>query len=194
MPVEAEKDADATIAVARILRRWLSHPPDRGRVFRRLATFVAKRGARHEEQRAGPSNRETTLAAIRNLTPTSRHAHQFFYSDFHHYLDLQVAFGNQLLQAPILGLELLQPPRTSSAWKPPNRLSHFSLIPCRFATADTGSRSPSRMIASLFVNNAFCASLPPNREPVSHVIDGPKSNGQVSNEVIHFLGPSEPAS
>src|SRR4249919_1788496 len=78
MPVAAEKDTDAAIAIARILRRQLLHPLDHARVLHRLAALVAQRRSRHREQRAGPSYRETTLPAIRNLTPTSRHAHQFF--------------------------------------------------------------------------------------------------------------------
>jgi hypothetical protein len=49
-----------------------------------------------------PVGRETTLLAIRKLTPTSRHAHQFFCCDFLHDLDLEVAFSNQLLQPRIL--------------------------------------------------------------------------------------------
>ncbi len=43
-----------------------------------LATLVTQRRSRHLKQRAGPPRRETTLRAIRNLTPTGRHAHQFF--------------------------------------------------------------------------------------------------------------------
>jgi hypothetical protein len=78
MAVSAEKDADAAVAVARILRRKLPHPLDRGHVLRCLATAVAQRRSRHRKQRAGPPHRETTLPAIRNLPPASRHAHQFF--------------------------------------------------------------------------------------------------------------------
>ena len=37
MPVAAEKDTDATVAVARILRRQLPHPLNRRRVLRHLA-------------------------------------------------------------------------------------------------------------------------------------------------------------
>jgi hypothetical protein len=76
--VAPKKDADAAIAVARILRRQLLHPLDHGRVLRRLATLVAQRRSRYREQRAGPPRRETTLPAIHNLPPAGRHAHQFF--------------------------------------------------------------------------------------------------------------------
>src|SRR4029077_15729169 len=78
MPIAAEKDADAGIAIARIVRRQVPQPLDHTRVLHRLAALVAQRRSCHREQRAGPSYRETTLPAIRNLTPTSRHAHQFF--------------------------------------------------------------------------------------------------------------------
>ena len=64
--VAAEKDTDAAIAIARILRRQLLHPLDHARVLHRLAALVAQRRSRHREQRAGPSYRETTLPAIRN--------------------------------------------------------------------------------------------------------------------------------
>src|SRR5262249_60305485 len=77
--VAPEKNADATITVARILPRQLLHPLHHGRVAGRLATLVAQCRSRHIKQRAGPPRRETTtLLAIRNLPPTGRHAHQFF--------------------------------------------------------------------------------------------------------------------
>jgi hypothetical protein len=76
--VAPEKDADAAIAVARILRRQLLHPFNHRRVFRGLATLLVQRRPRHREQRAGPPGRETTLPAHTQLAAASRHAHQFF--------------------------------------------------------------------------------------------------------------------
>jgi hypothetical protein len=78
MPIATEKNADAPIAVARILQRQLLHPLDDRRVLAELPALVAQRRSRHLEQRAGPPHRETTLPAIRNLPSTDRHAHQFF--------------------------------------------------------------------------------------------------------------------
>src|ERR1700741_3609360 len=78
MTVAPEKDADAPIAAERILLRPLLHPLNNGCVLRHLAAAVAQPRSCHAEQRAGPSHREATLSAIRNLTSTSRHAHQFF--------------------------------------------------------------------------------------------------------------------
>jgi hypothetical protein len=73
-----EKDADAAITVARIPRRQALHSLHYRGVLRGLAALIAQRRSRHREQRAGPPRRETTLPAIRNLLPASRHAHQFF--------------------------------------------------------------------------------------------------------------------
>ncbi len=78
VPVTAKKDADATVAVARVLRRQRPHPPDHRRILGQLPALVAQRRSRHREQRAGPPRREPTLPAIRHSPPASRHAHQFF--------------------------------------------------------------------------------------------------------------------
>src|SRR5262249_15482218 len=78
MPVATEKNADAPIAVARILHRQLLHPLNDRRVLAELPALVAQRHRRPLDQRAAPPHRETTLPAIHNLPPTGRHAHQFF--------------------------------------------------------------------------------------------------------------------
>jgi hypothetical protein len=108
--VAPEKDADAAIAVARILRRQLLHPFNHRRVFRGLATLIVQRRPRHREQRAGPPGRETTLPAHTQLAAGEPARSPVFCGDFLHHLDLEIPLGHQLLQPRILGLELLQAP------------------------------------------------------------------------------------
>src|SRR5437763_15046745 len=73
-----EKDADAAIAVARILCRQLLHPLDDTCVLAELPAVVAQRRSRHPEQRAGPPYRETSPPGIRNFPPPGRPPHRFF--------------------------------------------------------------------------------------------------------------------
>jgi hypothetical protein len=90
--------------------------------FAALAAPVAQRRSGHRKQRAGPSGRETTLPATQ-LDVDELARSPVFCRDFLHDLDLEVAFGNQLLQPNIIGLELLEAPHFVRL-DPPNRLRH----------------------------------------------------------------------
>jgi hypothetical protein len=65
--------------------------------------------------------RQPAAHRIRHLLATDRHAHHFCTDPLH--LDLEVAFGHELLQPRVLRLELLQPP--SSGWNEPNRFFYL---------------------------------------------------------------------
>src|SRR5207344_559801 len=57
-------------------------------------------------------------------------------------------------------------------------------MPCRLATAATGSRSASRMIATICSSeNRPFRIAPSESEPVSQLIDGPKIPGQVTRSI-----------
>src|SRR5262249_30892666 len=105
--VAPEKNADATITVARILPRQLLHPLHHGRVAGRLATLEAQARSRTINQRAGPPRHAPGHTQLAADGPARS---PVFCGDFLHDLDLEITLGNQLLQPRILGLELLQAP------------------------------------------------------------------------------------
>src|SRR5215468_9620604 len=78
MPVATEEDADAPVAVARILPGELAYPRQHRGILLRLARAVAQRRAGHLEQRAGPPLRQAPPRRIRHLGTASPHAHHFF--------------------------------------------------------------------------------------------------------------------
>src|SRR5205823_9811994 len=75
-----------------------------------------------------------------------------FCGDFLHHLDLEIALGHQLLQPGVLRLELPQAPDVARLQAPETLAPSVDRLladPCRLATAETGSRSASRMIATI---------------------------------------------
>jgi hypothetical protein len=141
--------------------------------------------------------------ARRTETPRSRpHATCWQLTSFllrlPHHLDLEVALSHQLLEPRTLHSSCFKR-RTSLGSIPPKRLRHVqivcSLMPCRWRSLPPPAISrPDYREHLLFRKARFTHH--PLREPVSQVVDGPKSQGQVNHapwaEAVHpiWLGSS----
>ena len=100
--VAPEKDADAAIAVARILRRQLLHPLDHGRVLRRLAAPGSSTPITPPRTACRPAVPRDHAPGHTQLAAGEPAHLPVFCGDFLHHLDLEITFGDQLLQPRIL--------------------------------------------------------------------------------------------
>src|SRR6516164_9309162 len=76
--VAVEEDADAPVAIARILASELAHAREDRRVGGILARSITEGRSRHLKKRAGPPLRQATACRKGDGLPTSQHAYQFF--------------------------------------------------------------------------------------------------------------------
>src|SRR5205823_1675926 len=108
-----------------------------------------------------------------------------FCGDFLHHLDLEITLGHQLLEPGVLRLELPQAPDVARLQAPETLAPSVDrLLADPVPLGHRRNRIAVRLADDrdhlLFREPDLCALLPPNREPVSHVIHGPKSLGQIT--------------
>lgn len=73
-----QEDADATVAVARVLRRELPHRSEHWRILGRQAQLVARGGPRHSDQPAGAAQTQPPCTHEVQLHASCQRAHHFF--------------------------------------------------------------------------------------------------------------------
>ena len=150
MAVAVEENADAPIAVPRILRRQLLHPRDHRRILRGLPAAILQRRSRHETacRPAAPRGHAPGHTPLAAGEPARS---PFFCGDFLHHLNLEIALRHQLLQPPILHLELPQALELARTVPLPNSLSS---VGSSFILATTALPSASLLSASIALDSA----------------------------------------
>lgn len=108
-PLSIQKHLDAAIPITRIPGRQLAHRGDHRCVSLDQLGLVSQRRSGHRQQRARSSLRHPAFAHERDLPTTRGRGLPFFCCDLLHYVDLQIALGDQRLQ---LGVLLFQLPKT----------------------------------------------------------------------------------